>query len=122
MRFSRRSSELRFRVEAMGLEPTNLLTASQALYQLSYAPEGLVRLAAGGRALGQAAGPTGGFDRPSGHRSGRQQRVPRWYPSAVPADTSCRPVTTIRAGTGRAVGGRPGGSRAAGHRSAPVDE
>ena len=26
------------RVEAMGLEPTNLLTASQALYQLSYAP------------------------------------------------------------------------------------
>jgi hypothetical protein len=24
----------------MGLEPTNLLTASQALYQLSYAPEG----------------------------------------------------------------------------------
>jgi hypothetical protein len=31
--------DLRFRVEAMGLEPTNLLTASQALYQLSYAPE-----------------------------------------------------------------------------------
>ena len=29
-----------FRVEAMGLEPTNLLTASQALYQLSYAPSG----------------------------------------------------------------------------------
>jgi hypothetical protein len=27
-------------VEAMGLEPTNLLTASQALYQLSYAPSG----------------------------------------------------------------------------------
>ncbi len=25
----------------MGLEPTNLLTASQALYQLSYAPEKL---------------------------------------------------------------------------------
>ncbi len=25
-------------VEAMGLEPTDLLTASQALYQLSYAP------------------------------------------------------------------------------------
>jgi hypothetical protein len=24
----------------MGLEPTNLLTASQALYQLSYAPSG----------------------------------------------------------------------------------
>ena len=30
--------DLPFRVEAMGLEPTNLLTASQALYQLSYAP------------------------------------------------------------------------------------
>ena len=30
---------LRTTVEAMGLEPTNLLTASQALYQLSYAPE-----------------------------------------------------------------------------------
>ena len=29
-----------FWVEAMGLEPTNLLTASQALYQLSYAPSG----------------------------------------------------------------------------------
>ena len=28
------------KVEAMGLEPTNLLTASQALYQLSYAPWG----------------------------------------------------------------------------------
>ncbi len=27
-------------VEAMGLEPTDLLTASQALYQLSYAPVG----------------------------------------------------------------------------------
>ena len=26
-------------VEAKGLEPSNLLTASQALYQLSYAPE-----------------------------------------------------------------------------------
>jgi hypothetical protein len=31
-------SDLPKRVEAMGLEPTNLLTASQALYQLSYAP------------------------------------------------------------------------------------
>jgi hypothetical protein len=31
-------SDLRFRVEAKGLEPSNLLTASQALYQLSYAP------------------------------------------------------------------------------------
>ena len=30
---------LDFRVEAKGLEPSNLLTASQALYQLSYAPE-----------------------------------------------------------------------------------
>ena len=27
-----------FMVEARGLEPPNLLTASQALYQLSYAP------------------------------------------------------------------------------------
>jgi hypothetical protein len=36
--------DLRFCVvEAMGLEPTNLLTASQALYQLSYAPSGEVR-------------------------------------------------------------------------------
>jgi hypothetical protein len=32
-------------VEAMGLEPTNLLTASQALYQLSYAPGRPVNLA-----------------------------------------------------------------------------
>jgi hypothetical protein len=29
-----------FLVEAKGLEPSNLLTASQALYQLSYAPSG----------------------------------------------------------------------------------
>ena len=29
---------LGFLVEAKGLEPSNLLTASQALYQLSYAP------------------------------------------------------------------------------------
>ena len=28
-----------FSVEATGFEPANLLTASQALYQLSYAPE-----------------------------------------------------------------------------------
>ena len=46
------SSDLGFRVEAMGLEPTNLLTASQALYQLSYAPEGWVRLSGGRRAPG----------------------------------------------------------------------
>jgi len=32
-----------FLVEAKGLEPSNLLTASQALYQLSYAPSGEVR-------------------------------------------------------------------------------
>ena len=32
-----------FWVEAKGLEPSNLLTASQALYQLSYAPEGVRR-------------------------------------------------------------------------------
>src|SRR5664280_2669617 len=31
-------SDLGFSVEAKGLEPSNLLTASQALYQLSYAP------------------------------------------------------------------------------------
>lgn len=34
-----RPADLHVWVEAMGLEPTNLLTASQALYQLSYAPE-----------------------------------------------------------------------------------
>ena len=28
----------------MGIEPTNLLTASQALYQLSYAPVGAASL------------------------------------------------------------------------------
>ena len=32
-----------FMVEAKGLEPSNLLTASQALYQLSYAPSCEVR-------------------------------------------------------------------------------
>ncbi len=29
-------------MEATGFEPANLLTASQALYQLSYAPESLL--------------------------------------------------------------------------------
>ena len=43
----------------MGLEPTNLLTASQALYQLSYAP--VAKLPGGGwyfgyRTLGQTVG------------------------------------------------------------------
>src|SRR5580704_976061 len=40
-------------VEAKGLEPSNLLTASQALYQLSYAPEGRVRLSGRRRAPGR---------------------------------------------------------------------
>ncbi|MDQ1374104.1 MAG: hypothetical protein QOJ09_1442 [Actinomycetota bacterium] len=31
----------------MGIEPTNLLTASQALYQLSYAPVAAARLPGG---------------------------------------------------------------------------
>jgi hypothetical protein len=44
------ASDLRWIVEAMGLEPTNLLTASQALYQLSYAP-------ARGETAGQALSP-----------------------------------------------------------------
>jgi hypothetical protein len=35
-----RAAELGIRVEAKGLEPSDLLTASQALYQLSYAPGG----------------------------------------------------------------------------------
>jgi hypothetical protein len=34
----RRAGALGHSVEAKGLEPSNLLTASQALYQLSYAP------------------------------------------------------------------------------------
>jgi hypothetical protein len=37
-----RACDRDFSVEAMGLEPTNLLTASQALYQLSYAPRRLM--------------------------------------------------------------------------------
>jgi hypothetical protein len=38
-------------VEAMGLEPTDLLTASQALYQLSYAPMARARRLSAGGAL-----------------------------------------------------------------------
>jgi hypothetical protein len=34
----RTPSDLPLSVEAMGIEPTNLLHAMQALYQLSYAP------------------------------------------------------------------------------------
>ena len=37
-------ADLHFPVEAKGLEPSNLLTASQALYQLSYAPGRRLRL------------------------------------------------------------------------------
>ena len=35
----------------MGLEPTNLLTASQALYQLSYTPRGRITLSGVDRPL-----------------------------------------------------------------------
>jgi hypothetical protein len=58
-------------VEAMGLEPTNLLTASQALYQLSYAPGQLGRLPVSSLSAvtNGGAGPAGRtavrlFDRP----------------------------------------------------------
>jgi hypothetical protein len=39
----------------MGLEPTNLLTASQALYQLSYAPVATNSQATGGSSPGTSA-------------------------------------------------------------------
>jgi hypothetical protein len=42
-------------VEAMGIEPTNLLHAMQALYQLSYAPEAVlepIRAVAAGAHVG----------------------------------------------------------------------
>ena len=41
----------------MGLEPTNLLTASQALYQLSYAPEASHHDIRAVRAPSRPAGP-----------------------------------------------------------------
>jgi len=66
------SSEFEYgdRVEAMGLEPTNLLTASQALYQLSYAPEGDDTLSAcrAGRGGAQRAGGGTQRDRPDAQR------------------------------------------------------
>lgn len=46
------TSDLDLPVEAMGLEPTNLLTASQALYQLSYAPGRRTSVPAPWRVLG----------------------------------------------------------------------
>ena len=42
-------------MEAKGLEPSNLLTASQALYQLSYAPEVAHMLSRQGEDPSQAA-------------------------------------------------------------------
>jgi hypothetical protein len=46
-------------VEARGLEPPNLLTASQALYQLSYAPAGAVDLSSSpDDGMGGLAGPS----------------------------------------------------------------
>src|SRR5207244_8507413 len=41
----------------MGLEPTNLLHAMQALYQLSYAPDETAKLSAGPPAIGRYARP-----------------------------------------------------------------
>ena len=55
-------SDLVFRVEAKGLEPSNLLTASQALYQLSYAPAGGVRLSADSGIQTESAEPPTGSD------------------------------------------------------------
>jgi hypothetical protein len=46
-------------VEAMGLEPTNLLTASQALYQLSYAPVANPQVTGGISATAPWAEPSG---------------------------------------------------------------
>jgi hypothetical protein len=51
------------RVEAKGLEPSNLLTASQALYQLSYAPEVVPHYQPSAR----------GLPEPGGSRDGRCQ-------------------------------------------------
>ena len=74
-------------VEAMGLEPTNLLTASQALYQLSYAPE----------RLGQViSSPTVAPDGARVHRRSRTRKV-----GAHSSRGSSEP-TPVGAGTGRA--------------------
>ncbi len=73
------------RVEAKGLEPSNLLTASQALYQLSYAPEGSLTLPAG--------------------RWGSEARTSHW--SARPTDP---PSTTVQGDSGRPAGRHAAGS------------
>ncbi len=51
----------------MGLEPTNLLTASQALYQLSYAPSGSCHAISRRTDLSAAANRSDRSGRPGGH-------------------------------------------------------
>jgi hypothetical protein len=61
-------------VEAMGLEPTNLLTASQALYQLSYAPEARHHVSSPTEGLGRLRRPRQAAHQ--GESTSDERRVP----------------------------------------------
>ena len=68
-------------VEAMGLEPTNLLTASQALYQLSYAPKLRGATLAVVAPLFAPPGPGSGLHQQGQDR--RTARLPWWHGPGV---------------------------------------
>jgi hypothetical protein len=87
----------------MGLEPTNLLTASQALYQLSYAPVGEdsgYHSAIGPNPPGQAQDPAG--PRPLEDGSGADVAP---APPAATAATGTTTTTTTGAPPSRLVPG-----------------
>ena len=65
-------------MEAKGLEPSNLLTASQALYQLSYAPEDTHTLVAVRATVGNGAAQSG-----SNARTRFRQAQHRFLPNAI---------------------------------------
>ena len=91
-------------MEAMGLEPTNLLTASQALYQLSYAPSGPATLSVGSRRHvppGAGPGPVGATPTPP-EQARRVIRSGRASPTLV---TWHGPTTSARwSASGSATG------------------
>jgi hypothetical protein len=65
----------------MGLEPTNLLTASQALYQLSYAPKAEPEDISTDRGVGSSEAPNG--------RCSWGAPVRQAEPAAVISATTC---------------------------------
>ena len=100
---SGRGSRLNVLVEAKGLEPSNLLTASQALYQLSYAPEDTHTLVAVRARVGNSAAQSG-----SNARTRFRQAQPRFLPNAIGTHPPQK-ASPAAAARGGSPGSRPVG-------------